>query len=514
MYICMEVQLVKGKNFKNFMKIVKLNNLQELEAMRTVLTRKKYLPFLKAFNKTVTSSYLIQDTYIPLQFSQDINLKFATVNEFKIINPEDYHLFYDMETTREEFDEILKSIKLPPKYDITKEEYDYQPTSVFNALKIKVARIKVGTGGGKTLITYLYCKFLLNFKFKNNQKILIIVPRKDLVIQTVKAFKEFNEFNEPIIVSSVYSGAKQLANADIVIGTYQSLSNYDDDYFDDFGCLIADEAHTTKAYSIKTEIYSKCKNVEYLFAMTATYPEYNTIDYLDIVSMFGPLVLVKSLKNLIADGNIADIKINRFIINYGNHEDIKYFTKNLKAENKSLDEHEKLTGSQIYRAEKNMLQSCEIRNNFILKVVAKFKDTQLLLVENREYLDILYSMMYMHFPDKKILQIHGDIADRQPILEQMEAESNVVCIATYETFSTGISVNNIHHVHFPDGGKSMFRVLQGLGRGVRLHKDKKYLNVFDYVDLIVSSSYQTHANERLKIYKTEKLNVVDIKITI
>lgn len=510
----MDVKLVKGKNFKNFLKIEKIESIEELNALREVLTRKKYLPFIKSFNKTVTSCYLILDTYIPIQFIQDIRENFGTVYKFNILNPEDYKLFYDVDMKRDEFDALLKTIKLPPKFDINKAEYDYQPSSVFKALLMKVARIKVGTGGGKTLITFLYCKFLLNFKFKNNQKILIIVPRKDLVIQTVKAFNEFNEFNEKIIVSSVYSGAKKLANADVVIGTYQSLCNYDDEYFDDFGCVIADEAHTSKAYSIKIEIYNKCINVEYLFAMTATYPDYNTIDYLDIVSMFGPLVHVKTLRELIDDGNICDIKINRLTINY-NDKDIKYFTKSLKAQNKELDEAEQLTGTQIYRAEKCMLQQLDARNKLILSVCKKFNNNQLILVENREYLDTLYSLLYMEMGEGwKIVQIHGDINDRQSTLDLMESYNKVICVATYETFSTGISVNNIHVVHFPDGGKSMFRVLQGIGRGVRLHELKKYLNVMDYVDNMPYSSYANHARERLKTYKDEKLSTVNIDITI
>jgi len=508
----MIVQIVKGKNYKNFLKIVKVNSIEELEAMRQTLTRKKYLPFLKGFNKTVTTSYLISDTYIPIQFLQEIQNNFAKAYPFEIQNPELLKEIYDLDLNYDDFRNAIENINLPEGYNVFTDEYIYQSDSVYRALRFKTARIKVGTGGGKTLITYLYIKFLINYKLKENQKILIVVPRKGLVIQTVKEFNKFNKNNEEIIFESVYAGAKRYANARVIVGTYQSLSNYENDYFDDFSVLIVDEAHTSKVYSIKTGIYNKMKNVEYAFGMTATYPAQNTTDYLDIVAMLGPLVLTKKLKELIADGNIVPIIINRVMVEY-NDKDIKYFTKNLKIEQQQLDEVDRMTGSEIYRAEKEMLQNYDKRNQLLLKIVKQLKYNQLFLVENVDYLELLFSLFYFELQEHKIYKIHGIIREkeRQRILQDLEQYDKCILIATYETMSTGISVNNIHYVHFADGGKSIYRVLQGIGRGVRLHDKKQELNVFDYVDDLPYSSVKKHANERLKIYNEEELIVKEFK---
>ena len=59
---------------------------------------------------------------------------------------------------------------------------------------------------------------------------------------------------------------------------------------------------------------------------------------------------------------------------------------------------------------------------------------------------------------------------------------DIILVATYETMSTGVSINNIMAIHFPDGGKSRIRIRQSCGRGLRLHPKKDYLQVFDYVD--------------------------------
>ena len=236
--------------------------------------------------------------------------------------------------------EFAESIVLPPKYNIFDEKYEYQLESVYRALKFKTSRIEVGTGGGKTLITYIYCRYLLENFISKGKQILIIVPRKDLVIQTAKAFKEFDEFNDSEIwVETIYSGSRRALDAHIVIGTWQSLKEYNKEYFDDFSVLICDEAHSAKAYSIRNDIYNKCFNVEYVFGMTGTYPEYKSIDYLNIVAMFGPLVFVKKTKELIEDGNVCPVLINKILINYNDEE--KEFSKNLQASG--------IIGSEKYR---------------------------------------------------------------------------------------------------------------------------------------------------------------------
>jgi len=147
-------------------------------------------------------------------------------------------------------------------------------------------------------------------------------------------------------ISSIYAGAKLQVDADVIIGNYQSIKNYDKEWFDQFGCLVVDEVQTAKAYSIKTEIYDKVTNAEYFFAMTGTYPEEKTLDYLNIVSMFGPIVLTKQTKEATEDGIIAPVKINRVNINYIEDKD---FSKNLKESG--------IIGTEKYRIEKKYFQN-------------------------------------------------------------------------------------------------------------------------------------------------------------
>jgi superfamily II DNA or RNA helicase len=500
----MEFIATPGKNFKNYIKIIleKKEDIEILKLIKNIVSRTEYKPFSKGFNKNIHESYLIDDTYVPIQLWQDIYKELKTIiPNIKLKNDS----FLYMNIKKEDVTEYAETLVLPEKYNIFKDEYFYQLESVFRALLFKQARIEISTGGGKTMVTYLYCRYLIDNYLKPEQKILIIINRKDLVLQTAKAFDEFDTFNDkPLIVESIFAGAKKVINANIIIGTYQSLKNYEKEYFDDFSVIICDEAQAAKAYSIRNDIYSKCFNAEFLFGMTGTYPDYNTLDYLSIVSMFGANVFTKSTKELIDDGNICPVFINKIKINYT--EENKHFSENLIASG--------IIGAEKYRIEKVFFQNYEPRTKLITKLIKGFENNHLILVESVAYCEFLKEFIQKECPDKYVDIIHGNIKDRESIKENMENLTNMVLIATYETMSTGVSINNIHHVHFPNGGRSKFRVKQGTGRGVRLHLLKEFLNVFDYQDNMPRCAFKNHSKERNRIYEDEKHPSKEFNVTI
>lgn len=493
----MKLVAMEGKNHRFYIKIEGLTQedyKDNLKYLKQVVSRSEFRPYVKSFNKMIHESYLISDTYIPAQFYQDILQKFIPLVSQQKIEIENRNILFNMKLNKKDFMEFCHSIVLPPKYDIFNEKYEYQIESVYKALLFQTARIEIGTGGGKTLITYIYCRYLIETFLDKNKQILIIVPRKDLAIQTAAAFKEFDEFNDSNIwVETIYSGSRKVVDAHVVIGTWQSLKEYEKEYFDNFSVLICDEAHSAKAYSIRNDIYNKCFNVQYVFGMTGTYPDYSTIDYLNIVAMFGALVHVKKTKDLIKDGNVCPVLINKIGIDYVGQE--SEFSKNL-IESGYL-------GSEKYRIEKSFFQNYRPRNEVITKLVKSFEYNHLILVETVAYVEYLAEFIAENCPNKVVEIIHGDIKNREDIKERMKNINNMVLIATYETMSTGVSINNIMHVHFPDGGRSEIRIKQSVGRGLRLHPLKEYLNVFDYQDNMDKSSFKNHAKARNLIYTNE-----------
>ena len=65
---------------------------------------------------------------------------------------------------------------------------------------------------------------------------------------------------------------------------------------------------------------------------------------------------------------------------------------------------------------------------------------------------------------------------------------------------------------FVDGGKSFIRTIQSIGRGLRLHKFKKLLVIFDIYDTLKYST--EHSERRQEFYDDEDIKYTEIEITI
>ena len=87
------------------------------------------------------------------------------------------------------------------------------------------------------------------------------------------------------------------------------------------------------------------------------------------------------------------------------------------------------------------------------------------------------------------------------------------------TFSTGISVKNIHNIFFTESFKSEIVIRQSIGRGLRQHKDKDKLIIIDFVDNICYGNYKNylyrHGSKRQEIYNEQlfKYEIKKIKFT-
>lgn len=508
----MKYKVIRGKNCKDYIQVYDAQPGEEhlYKKVEEIVSRTEYKPFSRGFNKNVHVSYFFNSHFFPAQFLSDVKhgMKVITGKEIEV---EDEHLLY-YEFARDDFDEYIESLKFPEKYNLQDERYKYQPDSAYLALVNKIARVDIATGGGKTFMTYLYCKVMNEIiipKFKDVNpayQILIVVPRKDLCVQLKQNFEEYESLmTRKLIVETIYSGSKRIIDADVVVGTYQSLKEYEKEYFDNFFAFICDEVHTGKSYSIRSEIYAKMTNIEFCFGMTGTFPKYNTLDYLNIVSMFGNCVLKRTTKELKSDGIVSDVRIHKIIIEYNDEE--KLFSENLREQG--------IIGSEKYHVEKQWFEHHFQRNLLMVKLQNNIPGNNLILVDSVEYCEYL-KRLFDENTKKYCKIIYGSTKDSERLIikEEMEKREDMTLIATYGTMSTGVSINNIMNLYFPDGGKSEIRVKQSLGRGLRLHPKKEYLNVFDFQDVIKCSSFRNHALARNRIYNEEGHKTEDIIVKL
>jgi superfamily II DNA or RNA helicase len=499
-------KLILGKYNKNFVKFELTNSKDDLaieKSITTILFRKEYKPFARGFNKNITVSYLYKDYFFPIQFWPEIKEKLEILYPNSNITLEDEDSLYS-DIERETFDTWVKSLMIPDDISLN-ENYQFQRDSVYEGILNKIGFLEIATSGGKTFIMYLYCKYLSRYFLNNeNQKILIVTSSKSLCIQLQNDFNHFQENEiDKLIVETIYTGSKKYKNATIICGTFQSLANYDQEYFDDFKVFVCDEVHRAKAYSIQQNIYSKLHNIEYTLGMSGTIPKYNTCDYVNLVSIFGKKLVAKTLKDIIDDKIATPIKIEIIKIKYIQDAD---FSENLKTAG--------IIGIEKYGMEKDFFHTNKARTKLIYKLITNYNGNTLILVDTIVYCHLIQDYLKELLPDRTINIIYGDVKDREIIYDSMRENDNDIIIATYGTMSTGISIKNLEYIYFVDGGKSEIRIRQSIGRGMRISPKKDICIVFDFQDWMNGSAFKNHAMVRNRIYKEQKMKTSVTEISI
>ena len=134
-------------------------------------------------------------------------------------------------------EEHFENSEITPRY--------YQVDAAKAILKYMKCTEEISTSGGKTLISYMLFRYL--FDRKKIKKMLYIVPNIGLIEQSEDKFYEYDEkcgITEPDWKSiCVFSGNKKRneIDANIVFGTYQSITKKELDYFREFDVIFTDE---------------------------------------------------------------------------------------------------------------------------------------------------------------------------------------------------------------------------------------------------------------------------------
>ena len=381
---------------------------------------------------------------------------------------------------------------------------DYQMDASFNILKFRRCLAELATSAGKTLISFLTVAYML--EKQKAEKILFIVPNVSLVVQASEDFLDYNWQNRVSIkVQQIYSGQKIRAGRNVVIGTYQSLVKKKAEYFDQFDAVIIDETHKAKSQSIKT-ILSKCKNADYRFGLSGTIPKPGSLDRLTLMSHTGPVITEVTANYLQNEGHIAKCNVKVIKMDYATESTKEAFREMAFNKYESKD---------VFKFEQNYVINSPGRLNFICNVISRIPRNSLVLFHRIEHGQRIYEKLRQE-SDKRVYYVDGstDKDIREEYKKKMEAGEEVVIVASYGTFSTGISIKKIHNIFFTESFKSEVIIRQSIGRGLRQHSSKDSVNIIDFVDDISLPDWDNylirHAKARQKIYKEQKFKY-DIK---
>ena len=470
----------------------------ELEQLNISLTRRieswRFNPLVKKGVWDGYVSYFKDDKWIPAGLWQEVT-KICKQYSFDIKINGVTRLF-DKDISAQSFEDwALEFFEGHP--DGIKPR-DYQIEAAFNILKFRRSLSELATSAGKTLISFLTVAYML--EKQKAEKILFIVPNVSLVVQATEDFGEYNHENRvKMMIQQIYSGQKIKANRNIVVGTYQSLVKKSAEFFDDFDAVIVDETHKAKSNSIKT-ILQKCRSAKYKYGLSGTIPKDNTLDRLTLMSQTGPLITEVKASFLQKEGHIAGCNVKVIEMDYAPDSSKQAFMELATNRYDSKD---------VFSLEQNYVINSPGRINFITKVIAKIPKNSLVLFHRIEHGKKLYEMLRQR-SDKRVYYVDGGTSTdiREEYKAKMEAGDDVVIIASYGTFSTGISIKKIHNIFFTESFKYEVIIRQSIGRGLRQHESKDSVNIIDFVDDLRHEEWENylyrHAKARKKIYRQEK----------
>jgi superfamily II DNA or RNA helicase len=355
---------------------------------------------------------------------------------------------------------------------------DHQVLAVNSLLENMSASIEAATSAGKSLICASLAKMAETYG-----RTITVVPNRDLVDQTYNDFIMLG-----LDAGKLYYGQKDLSNKHIIC-TWQSLNNIVkgkkneiilsaedlDTLLDGVVMTIQDELHLATSqvlFYINSQLF---KDIPLCYGMTGTIPKEEHLREA-LRANFGEIVYSIPAKEL-QDLNIlakCHVKINHIQFNP------KPTFRDYSSEKKYVNTNEEVL---------------DMLAQDVINMSQEIKGNTLVLVENIETGKILKDKI----PGSVFL--YGNVKSKDRIKEYKEVnnEDNKVIIATYGIASTGISINRLFNLVLVNAGKSFTRTIQSIGRGLRIAKDKDFVNIFDYA---MNTKYSTrHLSERKTYYK-------------
>jgi len=365
---------------------------------------------------------------------------------------------------------------------------DYQINAVAHAVALGRVLLVSPTASGKSLIIYA----LVRYYHMMGLKTLILVPTTSLVEQMYTDFEDYG-WSSGTYCQKIYQGYTTKIDKDVIISTWQSLYKMPRKYFDQFGCVIGDEAHMFKAKSL-TGIMTKMHHCKYRFGLTGTLDGTQT-HQLVLEGLFGAVEKVVTTKELIDKNTLAKLKIKCIILKHNN-----------------------IRERMSYAEELQYIVTNEKRLSFVVNLLQHLRGNTLCLFQLVEkHGKILYNEMK---GSENVYFVYGgtDTVEREQIREIVDKSESSTTIASYGTFSTGINIRNINNIVLASPSKSKIRVLQSIGRGLRTSSTKDSILIYDIADDISYNERRNftlnHFTERLNIYNEEQFNYEISKVKL
>ena len=390
--------------------------------------------------------------------------------------------------------------------------YDHQYKLVTRALNGRRISLLACTSAGKSLSMCIMARYLVE---REGKKLLIVVPSTNLVEQLFSDFHDDYGWEDARkYCTLIYSDSddkiskkkkemlekenvgEEVLLKQITISTWQSLQRKPDKFFECFTAVIVDEAHSTRGVKLR-DILSKCVNAaDFKVGVSGTLPD-DGIDAGYIESQLGRKEDIVRLKELVDKGILTPVTVNTMLIPYP-------------------PQQRKMICRQTYEDEVAICSANTSRLDIMKLLIDSKKITgeqnTVILFRKIEPLEFMQDYLERNFPQFTYHVIKGDVSvdEREEIRKSIEYSTGHIILATYGCMKQGVNIKLLHNLVFAEPAKSIYMVVQSIGRIVRPHPDKKMAYVYDLVDdasysyVGRSGNWCVKANYMMKHYEIRK----------
>lgn len=363
---------------------------------------------------------------------------------------------------------------------------DYQTNAVHKLLSANRGIAKMATNAGKTVVIGALIHFL--------KQGLVVVNSKDLLYQTSERLASYLGCDVGLM------GDSHMDYKNVTVATIQTLASYHKrigtlEFRHAFGSnrvLIIDECHHiahNKSFDVLMDISGWFR-----YGFSGTPIMRGKLNDLKLIAATGPVQVEMTNADLIEDGWSATPTVYIHSTEY-----------------KKLDDANFYDAAYQYAYKEGIVHNA-VRNELICGVATSAMDDgkSVLILVNRmahaeNMLDIFGDYQYI-----KVEFVNGSspMDKRRASLARLSNEP--VCVIATPIFDEGVDVPALDAIILAGGGKSKWKLLQRLGRGLRRKEGENVVQIHDFDDYF-NKYLDRHCNERIGVYVREgfKTEVID-----